>query len=98
MKVIQALLICVALLFVGGISADSQSEDYSNTLSAQDTSNTSPFNYFDNENLFLMDDSNSIKVAFNKCGFKPFPPFGCKVSHCACDSSGNNCSWQFVCK
>ena len=32
-----------------------------------------------------------------KCGFKPFPPFGCKVGSCVCDSTGNNCEWTFIC-
>jgi hypothetical protein len=33
-----------------------------------------------------------------KCGFKPFPPFGCQVGPCICDSSGNNCEWQMICR
>ena len=32
-----------------------------------------------------------------KCGFKPFPPFGCKVGRCICDSNGQNCKWEIVC-
>jgi len=33
-----------------------------------------------------------------KCGFPPFPPFGCKVGDCVCDQFGQNCHWTFVCK
>lgn len=32
------------------------------------------------------------------CGFRPFPPFGCKVGPCVCDQYGNNCQWTFICK
>ena len=40
----------------------------------------------------------SFDVASYKCGFKPFPPFGCKVGACICDRNGNNCRWTFVCR
>jgi hypothetical protein len=33
-----------------------------------------------------------------KCGFKPFPPFGCQVGPCICDSSGRSCEWQMICR
>ena len=32
-----------------------------------------------------------------KCGFKPFPPFGCKIGRCICDRNGQNCEWEVVC-
>jgi len=32
-----------------------------------------------------------------ECGLPPLPPIGCKQAICVCDSSGNYCSWQFVC-
>ena len=31
------------------------------------------------------------------CGFKPFPPFGCEIGRCVCDSDGRNCEWEIVC-
>lgn len=31
------------------------------------------------------------------CGFAPFPPFGCRVGACVCDSYGQNCRWTFIC-
>lgn len=31
------------------------------------------------------------------CGIPPIPPVGCRVGPCACDSSGQHCSWTFVC-
>jgi hypothetical protein len=31
------------------------------------------------------------------CGFAPFPPLGCKVGSCVCDSRGQNCHWTFIC-
>lgn len=37
------------------------------------------------------------KVNFS-CGFKPFPPFGCQVGPCTCDSTGRNCQWQMICR
>lgn len=37
------------------------------------------------------------KVNFS-CGFKPFPPFGCQVGPCICDSAGRNCQWQMICR
>tara|TARA_B100001173_G_scaffold300069_1_gene299236 strand:+ start:515 stop:841 length:327 start_codon:yes stop_codon:yes gene_type:complete len=33
-----------------------------------------------------------------KCGFKPFPPFGCKIGRCMCDSNGRNCKWEVICE
>lgn len=35
-------------------------------------------------------------LAYNKCGYPPYPPYGCKAV-CICDERGNNCSWTFVC-
>lgn len=32
-----------------------------------------------------------------KCGIPPIPPIGCQVGACACDQSGYNCQWTFVC-
>lgn len=43
-------------------------------------------------------DSRYLKPVNMSCGFKPFPPLGCVVGACVCDSSGNNCQWVMVCK
>ncbi|MGA2905459.1 MAG: ATP-dependent Clp protease proteolytic subunit [Candidatus Korobacteraceae bacterium] len=49
--------------------------------------------------LFTPSDS---AVTFGSCGIvpiKPIPPIGCKDlrPECVCDSSGNNCHWEWVC-
>ena len=35
---------------------------------------------------------------FSKCGYPPYPPYGCKVGACVCDGQGQNCQWTFICK
>ncbi len=32
-----------------------------------------------------------------RCGFKPFPPLGCKIGPCVCDANGNNCQYVVLC-
>lgn len=31
------------------------------------------------------------------CGFKPFPPLGCKIGPCVCDANGKNCQYVVIC-
>ena len=38
-----------------------------------------------------------IKAQNINCGFKPFPPIGCKVGPCVCDQTGMRCQWTFIC-
>jgi len=32
------------------------------------------------------------------CGFKPFPPMGCKSSDAVCRCDDGGCSWVWYCK
>jgi hypothetical protein len=46
---------------------------------------------------FNSQDGEMMQVSM-RCGFKPFPPFGCTVGACVCDQNGNNCQWTMICR
>lgn len=45
-------------------------------------------------NFYLFENQ---KYSSFQCGFKPFPPLGCKIGRCICDSRGQNCYWETIC-
>lgn len=92
------MLLAILLLLTGNLSASNNLQTDSYNAPTISISKTSPFSDTFNENVFLFDEQKAIKLASMKCGFRPIPPFGCKVGVCVCDSDGRNCQWTFICK
>ena len=91
------LLFCFVLcLYLGAaVAAEPTVENQPILTSTQPDRVVSPFENVYFENGF--DPSLLQKVNF-KCGIKPIPPIGCKVSQCVCDSRGQSCRWTFSCR
>ena len=89
----KRLLIAAALLLsfnavAGNIFTETDENDGNKILTDKVVS---PSDFYVNGNK-----NNYIKVGM--CGFAPFPPFGCRVGACVCDSTGQNCQYTFICK